>query len=466
VVDAAFADINPGSANIYLTLKKDRPVSSLEFEEKWGTELANIADARVYFRAQDQGGPPGSGRDITITLASDDPVLLSNTAAKLVEEMRTLPELVAPRVNGELQRPEIILKPRMDLAASLGVTTAALSQTIRIATLGDIDQNSAKFSLSDRQVPIRVSLSEEARRDIATIENLPVPTASGGTVPLKSVASISFGSGPTSIQRTNLNRRISVGADLSEGIVSGVANKKIDALPTKKNLPQGVSIISTGQSKMQAELIYNFAVAVISGVLLVFAVLLLLYRRVMPPFINMGSLALAPLGAGIALIVAGMPISMPVMIGMLMLFGIVAKNSILVVDFALEEMDRGADKYSAIMEAGHKRAQPIVMTTVAMVAGMIPTALALTGDGAWRQPMGVVVIGGLIVSTLLTLVIVPATFSLAIGFEQRVGAWLKYWLTNHGEQPMDRPPSPLPASLRRWFQRRLGAGTSAVEPAE
>jgi multidrug efflux pump subunit AcrB len=465
VVDAAFADIRPGSANVYLTLKRDRTTSSLDFEEKWGPLLGKIADARVNFRAQDSGGPPGSGRDIQITLAGDNPEILSATAGKLVEEMRGLPELVAPRVNGDLQRPEILIKPRMDLAASLGVTTSALSQTIRIATIGDIDQNSPKFSLSDRQVPIRVTLSEDSRRSLATIENLPVPTATGGSVPLKAVASISFGAGPTTIQRTNLNRRTSVGADLAEGVVSSIANKKIEALPTMKNLPMGVKRLSLGQSRMQAEMLTNFLVAVVSGIMLVFAVLLLLYRRIMPPFVNLGSLLLAPLGAGLALLIAGMPVSMPVLIGMLMLLGIVAKNSILVVDFALDEMDRGVDKMTAIMEAGHKRAQPIVMTTVAMVAGMVPTAIALSGDGAWRQPMGVTVIGGLIVSTILTLVIVPASFSLALGFEQRVGPWLSFWLTNGGvgEHPV-RPPSLFPERIRRRFRR--GGVATAIEPAE
>ena len=457
VVEAAFADINVGNATIYLTLRQDRPISSLEFEEKWGPKLGDIADARVNFRAQDSGGPPGSGRDLQITLSGDNPERLAAAANALAEQMRTLPELVAPRVNGDLQRPEIIIKPRMDLAATLGVTTAALSQTIRIATIGDIDQNSPKFSLSDRQIPIRVTLEENSRRDLATLENLPVPTSNGGSVPLKTVAEISFGAGPTTIQRTNLNRRTSVGADLAEGVVSSVANEKIDKLPALTKLPEGISRMNLGQSRMQAELFTNFIIAVVSGILLVFAVLLLLYRRIMPPFVNMGSLLLAPLGAAIALLIAGMPISMPVMIGMLMLFGIVAKNSILVVDFALEEIDRGVDKYTAIMEAGHKRAQPIVMTTVAMVAGMVPTAFAMSGDGAWRQPMGVVVIGGLIVSTVLTLVIVPASFSLAIGFEERVGPWLSYWLTNGGDEKR-------PAKPPRLFGRRGSDGI--IQPAE
>ncbi len=457
VVEAAFADINVGNATIYLTLRQDRPISSLEFEEKWGPKLGAIADARVNFRAQDSGGPPGSGRDIQITLSGDNPERLTAAANALAEQMRNLPELVAPRVNGDLQRPEIIVKPRMDLAATMGVTTAALSQTIRIATIGDIDQNSPKFSLSDRQIPIRVTIDENSRRDLATLENLPVPTSTGGSVPLKAVAEISFGAGPTTIQRTNLNRRTSVGADLAEGVVSSEANKKIDKLPALTNLPQGVARMNLGQSRMQNELFTNFIVAVVSGILLVFAVLLLLYRRIMPPFVNMGSLLLAPLGAVLALMIAGMPISMPVMIGMLMLFGIVAKNSILVVDFALEEIDRGVDKYTAIIEAGHKRAQPIVMTTVAMVAGMVPTAFALSGDGAWRQPMGVVVIGGLIVSTVLTLVIVPASFSLAIGFEERVGPWLSYWLTNGGDGKRA-------AKAPRLFGRRGRDGI--IQPAE
>jgi multidrug efflux pump subunit AcrB len=204
---------------------------------------------------------------------------------------------------------------------------------------------------------------------------------------------------------------------------------------------------------------------------LVFAVLVLLYRRLMSPMVNMGSLLLAPLGAAIALRLVGMPVSMPVLIGILMLLGIVAKNSILVVDFALEEMENGANKFEAIMEAGHKRAQPIVMTTVAMVAGMIPTAAAIGGDGAWRQPMGITVMGGLIVSTILTLLIVPATFSLALGVEQRLGPWMSYWMTNHGEVEIKERPHLFPAYVHKafgWVFRLFGAGRRAptVQPAE
>ncbi|VXC56019.1 efflux RND transporter permease subunit [Sphingomonas sp. AX6] len=414
-----------GNGRVTAMLADEREFTSVDFERGLAQQLAAIPDARVSFRSQFGWG--SSGRDLSITLGGDDPALLNETAQKIMTEMQGLGTIVAPRISGDLQRPEIVIRPRLDLAANLGVTTQALSSAIRIATLGDIDQNSARFSLSDRQVPIRVALSEDSRTQLSTIQNLPVPTQSGGAVPLSVVAEIDFGAGPTQIDRINQMRRLVIGADLGvdpktgKPYVSGEAMKQIKALPTMADLPIGVTELDVGPAKWQAEMITNFVVAVISGIMLVFAVLVLLYKRIMPPFVNMGSLLLAPLGGLLALLITGKEISLPVYIGLLMLLGIVAKNSILLIDFALEEMDKGVDKFTAIMDAGHKRAQPIVMTTIAMTAGMVPTAISLGGDSSWRSPMGVVVIGGLLLSTLLTLLIVPATFSLAVGVERWVG---------------------------------------------
>jgi multidrug efflux pump subunit AcrB len=419
-VERVFERVNVGDGRVSIVLKKDRKVTSTEFQRALTPTLATIPDARVSFQSQ-QGGPDADSRDIMLYLGGDDPVELQAVAQKLAKEMATVPGLVAPRVGSNLARPEITIKPRFDLAADLGVTTAALSQTIRIATLGDIEQNSAKFSLSDRQVPITVSLSENSRRDIETLKNLPVPTTGGRSVPLNAVADIGFGSGPTTISRSNQLRRLSIGADLAPGVVEGDVWAKVYQLPAFKNLPQGVQKMNLGNQKWQSELLFNFAVALISGVLLVFAVLVLLYRRFLAPFVNMGSLLLAPLGAAVALHIAGQPVSLFVLIGILMLFGIVAKNSILLVDFAVEMMNHGMSKNESIWEAGHKRAQPIVMTTVAMVAGMLPTAISISGDNSWRAPMGITVIGGLIFSTLLTLLLVPSYFSIAISFESRIG---------------------------------------------
>ena len=433
-VDRALERVREGQATIYITLRPDRERTSIKFERALAPTFAQIADARVRFASQSGGF--GSGRDMTVMLAGSDPELLNETAAKLVEQMKGIDMLVAPRISADINRPELIITPRENIAAELGVTTVALSQTIRIATMGEIEQNAAKFSLSDRQIPIRVKLPEQSREDLTTIRNLPVQTASGGSVPLSRVADITFGSGPTTIQRYNQNRRVLVGADLAQGVVTGEAQAKIDALPILQDLPQGVNRDVVGQDEWQAELMTSLTIAIASGVLLVFAVLVLLYKRLMSPLVNMTSLALAPLGGILLVWLFGQPQSMPVYIGILLLLGIVSKNSILLIDFAIEEMDKGTRKLHAIIDAGHKRAQPIVMTTVAMTAGMVPTALSGVfggGDGAWRAPMGTVVIGGLILSTMLTLLIVPAGFSLADGFEKRVGPWLRTRMLTYKE---------------------------------
>ena len=448
--------IREGAGSIFITLKKDRERTSQEFERAMTPKLQIVPDARVNFQALFQAGPPGLGRPISVMLTGADSVALEATAATLVDQMKTVPGVVAPRVAADTRRPELVITPRQDLAASLGVTTAALSQTIRVATIGDIDQNAAKFSLSDRQIPIRVRLSEDSRRDLSVIENLPVQTATGGSVPLASVADISLGSGPVSIRRYNQERRVFVGADLAPGAKEGPVKQAIDKLPMMQNLPLGVSSKPFGSDEIFDELITSFQIALASAFMLVFAVLVLLYHRFVSPLVNMASLLLAPLGGLIALFLAGQEVTLPVFIGILMLFGIVAKNSILLIDFAIEEMAKGVPKYEAILDAGHKRAQPIVMTTVAMTAGMVPTALSLGGDSAWRQPMGTIVIGGLLLSTLLTLLIVPAGFSLADGFEKRVGPKLRRAFLTYkpGDEDIVIEPQPVDHSPPRAVPTR------------
>lgn len=441
-VSSAFASVRAGNATIYISLRDrgdGRERTSTEFQRQVGPSLQAIPDARVFFRNQNQAG----GRDISVLLTSSDPERLRSAALTLVEQMRQRPEMRAPRIAGDLRRPEIMIRPRLDLMADMGVTTQAMSQAIRVATQGEIDQASARFSLSDRQIPIRVTLDENSRRSLSTIENMPVPTAVGGSVPLRVVADISFGAGPSIIQRINQERRVIIGADLAEGVVDRDA--LLAQLPILQNLPEGVERARSGQQREEAQLMSEFGGALISGTFLVFAVLVLLYKRLMAPFVNMGSLLIAPLGGLIALLVSGHAVSMPVLIGILMLFGIVAKNSILLLDFTIEEMAKGVPKDEAIVDAGHKRAQPIVMTTMAMVAGMVPTALSLEGDASWRAPMAVVVIGGLLLSTLLTLVLVPATFSLADSFEKWLAPKFSRILTYRGPQDHGPASAPQPA---------------------
>jgi hydrophobe/amphiphile efflux-1 (HAE1) family protein len=429
------------TASLYITLVKpsQRKVSQRQWEDRVIQDLAAIPDARIHFNRN------GNGRDINIYITGDDSRLVEASARKLVDEMRQLPMLRDAGIDGDMPRPEILIKPHLDLASQLGVTVASLSETIRIATLGDLDQNSAKFSLADRQVPIRVSLAEDYRRDLATLENLPVPTASGSAVPLKAVADITFGQGPTRVRRYNQARRLSIVADLNNGAKLGPAMEKIKALPALKNLPPGVHQVDVGDAKYMNELITNFLIALVTGILMVFAVLVLLFARVLQPITILGSLLLSFGGAVAALLLTGSALSLGAMIGFLMLMGIVAKNAILLVDFAIEEMRAGKDRLTAILEAGHKRARPIVMTTVAMIAGMLPVASGIGGDTSFRQPMAIAVIGGLITSTALTLVIVPAAFTLVDDIERWLAPKFGRVLTAQ-PPPAGTPPHPRPVN--------------------
>lgn len=416
------------TASLYVTLvpRSERSVTQKEWQDRVTPLFTEIPDARVAFSGDDAG--PG-GRPITLYLTGEDPAKIEAAARRAVAAMRQLPELRDPRVNGDMQRPEVLVRPRLDLASELGVSVAAISQTIRIATLGDLPQNAAKFSLSDRQIPIRVSLLEESRRDLSTLENLPVRTATGATVPLKAVAEITFGEGPSVIRRYNQSRRVVVESDLAKGVEIGPALAKVYALPEIKNLPEGVRLVEVGQAEFLKELASNFTLAIVAGVLLVFAVLVLLFARVFQPITILSALPLSVGGAIIALMLTGKPFSMPVVIGFLMLMGIVGKNSILLVDFAIEEMRAGKPKLEALIEAGHKRARPIIMTTVAMVAGMMPIALSTAAAG-FRAPMAISVIGGLITSTALTLVIVPSMFSVIDDLERWVAPRFAKLLTS------------------------------------
>jgi multidrug efflux pump subunit AcrB len=432
------------NAQLYISLvpREKRKLTQHQFEQKLITVLRKIPDARIDF--SNGGGNGGSGRDITLFLTGDDGALVQSTARQIIEEMRKLPSLRDPRINGDLPRPEIIIRPRLDMAAQMGVSVQTISQTVLIATLGDIPQNVAKFSLKDRQIPIRVSLVEHARNDLATLENLPVPTASGQAVPLKSVADLSFGEGPTKVRRYNQSRRLSLEADLN-GAELGTAMKAIRDLPTMKNLPTGVHLVEVGDAEVMTELFTNFALAMATGILMVFAVLVLLFARVFQPLTILSALPLSVGGAAVALMICQMPVSLPVVIGFLMLMGIVAKNSILLVDFAIEEMRAGKDRLTSLIESGHKRARPIVMTTVAMIAGMLPVAIGIHGDNSFRAPMAVAVIGGLLTSTLLTLVIVPAAFTVVDDIERWIGPKVSGALSARPSKPAS-PVKPYPAA--------------------
>lgn len=405
---------------ITLAPKEERETTQAEFKLAVGRDLANVPDMRFWF-LQDNGQ-----RQFQLVVTGRDGEAVSRAGADLTAQARRLPALDNVVSTAELDRPELRVSPRPDVAASLGVSTEAISEAVRIATIGDVSMNLAKFEVGDRQIPIRVQLADGARGDRQTLEGLKIPTASGEAVPLATVASFSFGQGPTSIDRYDRLRRVVVGGDLVGDTPLGAAVAAVMALPAATipakggTLPEGVEIKQFGDAEVMKEVFESFGQAMGAGLMMVYAVLVLLFASFLQPVTILFSLPLSVGGAIVALAITAKPISLPVVIGILMLMGIVTKNAIMLVDFAVEQMAHGMSRADAIVDAGRKRARPIIMTTIAMVGGMFPSALALDSGGEFRAPMAIAVIGGLVSSTVLSLLFVPAVFALM----DDIGRWV------------------------------------------
>jgi multidrug efflux pump subunit AcrB len=381
---------------------RERPQSEIEAEifEK----MQGQPDIRIT-KLNDRGE-----RDITFSILSTNEADLNEAAARLEAALRGEPLLANVATEGALPRPEVQIVPRQAEAARLGVTTAAIAETVRVASIGDFDAALAKVSIDNRQIPVRVEIDGAVKSDLERLRALRVPTATGATVPLASVADVVLSEGPSSIDRLNRERKVTIGANLPVGVALGTATARFKELVDGVELPASVRVAESGDAEIQAELVQSFGNAMIMGLMLVLTVLILLFGSVIQPFTILFSLPLAIGGVAAALILTNNAVSMPVLIGILMLMGIVTKNAILLVDFAIEMRNRGMDRYTAMVEAGHKRARPIVMTSIAMSAGMLPSALGVGEGGSFRAPMATAVIGGIVVSTVLSLVVVPAFF--------------------------------------------------------
>ena len=399
-------EVRLASLTINLTPKNARHLTQKQVDVIIGDILREEPDIR--FWALREGGQ----RDLALIIAGPDKAVVAEVAARLQREAAGVPHLVNVISTAPLDRTEIRIRPKPGVAADLGVSTDLIAETVRVGTIGDIGANLAKFNAKDRQVPIRVQLPERLRGDLALLATLKVPVKGGAAVPLSTVADLSLGQGPTAIDRYDRAVRVALEADMRGSDALGSLIENVMNLPTAKNLPAGVTISQTGDAEIMGEVFGGFALAMGAGIMMVFGVLILLFGSFFQPVTILFSLPLSIGGAILALLVTHNPISMPVVIGILMLMGVVTKNAIMLVDFAVEEMARGVDRTTAIVDAGRKRARPIVMTTIAMAAGMVPSAMAFGIGGEFRAPMAIAVIGGLIVSTALSLIFVPAFFVL------------------------------------------------------
>lgn len=411
-----------------------RTVPQNVIEEDVFQRLASVADMRA-FKLNDRGQ-----RDISFSILSSNEADLNLAVSRLEAALSGDPLLANVASEGALPRPEIQITPRMDEAARLGITTAQIAEMVRVATIGDVDAALAKLSIDNRLVPVRVRLNNAAREDLARISALKLTTATGAVVPLAAVADVAIAEGPSTVNRLNRERRATIGANLPVGVALGSATARFNEIVATVELPPGVRVQEAGDAEVQNEMVASFGNAMLLGLMLVLTVLILLFKSVIQPFTILFSLPLAIGGVAAALILTNSAVSMPVLIGILMLMGIVTKNAILLIDFAIEMRVQGMERFAAVMEAGHKRARPIVMTSIAMSAGMLPSALGVGEGGSFRAPMATAVIGGIIVSTVLSLVVVPA-FYLIMDDLSRLLARLFSRLVGPKEADPEAPPA-------------------------
>lgn len=405
-MDATTAtDPRTASLTIDLAPRSERHRHQAVIEAELRRLLRQIPGARI------EVGRGGNGERLQITLAGDDPLALNRAAAAVERDLRTLPGIGNVTSGAALQRPEIQITPDFARAAALGVTSDELAATVRMVTYGAYSSDLPKLNLPQRQVPIRVRFDPETRADIAKLEQVRV-VGTGGAVSLASVAKVGFGSGPARVDRIDRARNVTLTVELN-GRALGEVMTEARQLPSMLSLPSSVRLVDQGELQRMGELFGSLGLAMVIGIFAIYAVLVLLFHDFLQPLTILTALPLSVGGALLALLVTGNSFSMPSVIGLLMLMGVVTKNSILLVEYAvMARRDHRMSRLEAMTDACRKRARPILMTTIAMVAGMLPIALGLGADPSFRQPMAIVVIGGLITSTFLSVLVIPAIFIL------------------------------------------------------
>lgn len=403
-------------ATLILRLKDKAEREPLQrIERRVRVRLAEVPGIRYSV-----GGGGAPGESFALVLAGDDSAALIAASHRLETELRALGSLSSVASTASLDRTELVVRPNLTQAAERGVLTSDIGETIRIATSGDFVADLARLNLENRQVPIRARMADTERADLQTLADLRVRSGDGA-VPLGAIAHIAMENGPSQIDRFDRQRIITISADLN-GMASGDAMKQAMALPAVRNLPPSVTLVETGDAEFGAELGAGFIFALVTGILCMLCVLILLFKNALQPFTILSAIPLALGGVFLALLITGSELNLPVMIGVVLLTGVVTKNSILLVEYAITGIHkRQLGRVDALVAACHARARPILMTSVAMIAGMAPIALGFGADASFRQPMAIAVIGGLITSTLLSLVFVPVVFSMTAGFERRVG---------------------------------------------
>ena len=418
---------NAASLDIVLAPRTTRR-SKIEIEREITNTLAAVPSARF-----EVGLASGGETGYSFALTSTNADVLEQTAQQVMSEIRALPMAGDVTSNRSLPRQELAVTPDRLAMADRGVTTQGIADTLRVATVGDYEQALSKLNLDTRQIPIVVRLPDEAKDNVSQLGDLFLPSSrtDGSGARIAEVAKLDFGTGPSEVLRFDRERSINISVQVGDGELGGLI-EAVKATPSLQQLPDSISIIDQGQAESMAELFSGFLIAISVGIICIFGVLILLFGKVLQPLTILMALPLSIGGAFVGLVITGSSLSMPSMIGFIMLMGIATKNSILLVDYAiLAQRDHGLNRFDALLDACYKRARPIIMTTIAMGAGMMPLVLGWgEADPTFRQPMAAAVIGGLVTSTLLSLIVIPMVYT----FMDDISNWFASWLRPHGAE--------------------------------
>ncbi|WP_413191296.1 efflux RND transporter permease subunit [Psychrobacter sp. AT9] len=417
---------NIASLDIVLAPRAERGTKQ-EIERKISKLMTEVPGAR-FTVGLSSGGESG----YNFSLTSTSPQLLEQTVQQIMTEIRGLPSVGAVTSDRSLPRQELTVTPDRLAMADKGVTTQDIATTLRVATVGDYEQRLSKLNLDTRQIPIVVRLPDVAKQNVSQLEGLYVPNSlpAGQGVRVGEVAALDFGTGPAQISRLDRERAISITVQPADGELGDLV-QAVKSVPTMQQLPPSITIIDQGQAENMADLFSGFIIAMSVGVVCILGVLILLFGRLLQPFTILMALPLSIGGAFVGLVITNSSLSMPSMIGFIMLMGIATKNSILLVDYALIAQRRGLARFEAIVDACHKRARPIIMTTIAMGAGMLPLVFGWgDADPTFRRPMAAAVLGGLVTSTLLSLVVIPVVYTLM----DDLSGWFAKWLVPSGKE--------------------------------
>jgi HAE1 family hydrophobic/amphiphilic exporter-1 len=402
-----------GALQIMLPPLAERTLAQADLEQQVRERLKRVPDLKTTLLLGD------GAKEVNVSFVSRDPAKLEAAMAALQAEARALPMLTDVDLSQGPRVTTVEVRLLAEEAARLGVNTAMVADVLRLATLSDIDPALTRVPIDGRTLLIRPRLAGGKTLGIEQLRQLPVATMHGGTVALGAIAEFRPSSVPSSLSRLNRERQIQLQANLVQGATLGQALQAIEALPSFKALPAEVRQAAYGEAEYMEEMFVRFALAALGGLLAVYAVLVLLFDDWLQPLTIMVALPLSLSGAAAGLLMTGHSLNLSTVIGLLMLFGIVGKNSILLVDFIVEARKAGAERLQAILDAGRDRMRPIVMTTLAMAGGMLPAALGWGNDDGFRAPMAIAVIGGLLTSTLLSLVFVPVIYQAVDAAQQR-----------------------------------------------